>query len=394
MTRLLVAISILLATATAAFAEDIRVFVSNTTNASQYNPAVGPGYVVRPVPHVDLNAIWNPGNQSFTGGFRTDSDVSGGGAFVQFGPEDALAYLPATGQRLRTSAAAQFDFQGSMNGTYWVFPSSASASNNAATLYLGFSAYGVPRNGTFTDNRTRWTVHSVENLTTPDATAFYGYSVSASTVNMQLTRDPAYPNREMVMLANGHTHLNLLFKATGMYRITFRIRGTLVATGQEVSSLLPVYFGVEEWEIPPATITYDDWLLTDFSPQQAADPAISSPNADPDRDGFTNLEEYAFGGDPLVPDAPLLQPRIELIGENSQLHFRRRHNASDLFFTPEATASLAPESQAWSDAGLTEHVQPVPAPDNPEIDTVIFQSALPPGGQSFQRVRVQLTPAP
>ena len=73
MPRLLVAISILLATATAAFAEDIRVFVSNTTNASQYNPTAGPGYVVRPVPHVDLNAIWNPGNQSFTGGFRTSA---------------------------------------------------------------------------------------------------------------------------------------------------------------------------------------------------------------------------------------------------------------------------------------------------------------------------------
>lgn len=392
MPRLLAAISILLATATANFAADIRVFVSNTANASQHNPAVGPGYVVRPAPHVDLNAIWNPGNQSFTGGFRTDDEP--GLAPTQFGPGDAIAYLPATGQRLRTNAAAQYDFQGSMNETYWIFPSSSTSSNNAATLYLGFAAYGVPRNGTFTDNRTRWTVHSVENLTTPDATAFYGYSVSSGTVNMQLTRDPAYPNREMVMLANGHTHLNLLFKAPGMYRITFRIRGTLVATGQEVASLLPVYFGIEEWEIPPATITYDDWLLSEFTPQQAADPAISSPNADPDRDGFTNLEEYAFGGDPLVPDAPLLQPRIEIVGENSRLHFRRRHNASDLLFTPEATTSLAPESQAWSATGLTELGQPVPASDNPEIDTVIFQSALPPGGQSFQRVRVQLTPAP
>jgi hypothetical protein len=37
--RLLVAISILLATATANFARDIRIFVSNTANASQHNPA-------------------------------------------------------------------------------------------------------------------------------------------------------------------------------------------------------------------------------------------------------------------------------------------------------------------------------------------------------------------
>jgi surface-anchored protein len=373
-----------------ASAEDIRVLVSNNAGARAHDPAVGAGYVVRPAPHVDLNVVWNPGNQTFTGGFRTDDETPS----VQYGPEDALAYLPVTGQRQRNNAATQYDFQGAIGDTFWVFPSSAKSSNDAFSLYLGFSAYGVARDGTFTDNRTRWTVHSVENLTTPSATAFYGYSVSAGSVNMQLTLDPAYPNREMTMLANGHAHLNLLFKAPGMYRITFRIRGTLVATGQEVSSLLPVYFGVEEWEIPPATITYDDWRLSDFSPQQAADPAISSQNADPDLDGFTNLEEYAFGGDPLVPDAPLLQPRIELVGEDSQLHFRRRHNASDLLFIPEATTSLAPESQAWSATGLTELGQPVPAPDNPEIDTVIFQSALPPSGQSFQRVRVQLTPAP
>jgi surface-anchored protein len=385
--RLLAFALLLAATASA---QDIRVLVSNTTNASAHHPAVGPGYIVRPAPHVDLNAIWNPGNQTFTGGFRTADETPA----VQYGPEDALAYLPATGQRQRTNAAAQYDFQGAMDDTFWFFPSSASASNAAFTLYLGFSAYGVPRDGTFTTDRIRWTIHSVENLTTPSATAFYGYSVSAGSVNMQLTLDPAYPNREMVMLADGHAHLNLLFKAPGMYRLTFRIRGTLVATGQEVSSLVPVYFGVEEWEIPTATIVYDDWRLAEFSAPQAADPLISGPAADPDGDGFSNLLEYAFGGDPLVSDAPLLQPRIELLGENSLLHFRRRHNASDLIFIPEATHSLAPASQDWSAAGLAESGQPVPAPDNPEIDTVIFQSPVPPGGQSFQRVRVHLAPAP
>ena len=233
-------------------AEDIRVLVSSVAGARAYDPVVGPGYVVLPAPHADLNVVWNAATQTFSGGFRTDSDVSGGGAFVQFGPEDAIAYLPSTGQRPRTNAGAQYDFQGAMGDTFWLYPSSSTPSNSAFTLYLGFSAYGVARNGTFTDNRLRWTVHSVENLTTPAATAFYGYSLSAGNVNMQLTLDPAYPNREMVMLANGHSHLNLLFKAPGMYRVTLRVRGTLVSTGQEVSSLVPVYFGVEQWQIPAA----------------------------------------------------------------------------------------------------------------------------------------------
>ena len=125
-------------------AEDIRVFVSNTTGASQYFPAVGPGYVVRPAPHLDLNVIWNADTQTFSGGFRTDDETP----VVQFGPEDAIAYLPATGQRQRDDDSEQYNFQGAMDATYWTFPSSADASNNAFTLYLGFSAYGVPRNGT------------------------------------------------------------------------------------------------------------------------------------------------------------------------------------------------------------------------------------------------------
>jgi hypothetical protein len=381
---------------TSARAEDIRVLVSHMAGARAHDPVVVPGYVVRPSPHVDLNVIWNATTQTFTGGFLiTDEWIDGvKQPPIQLGLEDAIAYLSPTGRRQRTNTDSQYDFQGAMEDTFWFFPASGSASNTALTLYLGFSAYGVPRDGTFTNNRIRWTVHSVENLTHPDATAFYGYFVSLGTPTMELTRDPAYAGANMEMIANGHLHRDLLFKAPGMYRVTFRISATLAATGQEVSSLLPAYYGIEEWEIPPATITYDDWRLSTFTPQQAADPAISAPNADPDLDGFTNLEEYAFGGNPLVPDAQLLQPRIELASENSLLQFRRRHNASDLVFIPEATPSLAPGSQAWSAGGFTELAPPVPVPDNPGIDTVIFQSALPPGGQSFQRVRVQLTVAP
>ena len=284
-----------------------------------------------------------------------------GGAAVQFGPEDAIAYLPSTGQRQRTSTGTQYDFQGAMGDTYWVFPSGATSANNAFSLYLGFSAYGVPNDGTFTGSgastigRIRWTVHSVENLSTPSATAFYGYSISAGNVNMQLTLDPAYPNREMVLLADGHSHLNLLFKAAGMYRITFRVRGTLVATGQEVSSLIPVYFGVETWQIPsgPAPVTgYEAWKLASFSSTQATDPLVSGLDADPDGDGANNLMEYAFNGNPLIPGVAG-QPQSENLIEGGQeylaIRFQRR-KGDTLSITVESTADLS--AATWSGAGM------------------------------------------
>ncbi|MBU3684334.1 MAG: choice-of-anchor D domain-containing protein [Phycisphaerales bacterium] len=232
-------------------AQDVNVLVSNVAGAATNNPVVGPGYVVRPVPHADLNIVWNAATQTFTGGFRTEDQTP----VVQFAGDKAVAYLPPTGRR---TSAATYPFQGPSGSTYWIFPSSAPSSNGAQTLYLGLSAYGVPNNGTFTalapstTGRIIWNVHSVENLTTPSANAFYGYSVSGGATNVQLTLDPNYPNRELPMLASGHTHLNLLFRAAGMYRVTFRVRGTLVATGQEVSSLVPVYFGIEQWQIPAA----------------------------------------------------------------------------------------------------------------------------------------------
>ncbi len=368
-----------------AAAEDVRVLVSSVAGARVYDPAVGAGYVVLPAPHADLNVHWNAATQTFSGGFRTDSDSSGGGAFVQFGPEDAIAYLPATGQRQRTNSAAQFDFQGALGATYWVFPSATKASNDAFTLYLGLTAYGVAADGTFADNRIRWTVHAVENLTTPAANAFSGYSVSSGTVNMQLTADPAYPAAQMTLLANGHTHLNLLFKAPGLYRVTIRVRGTLAATGEEVSSLVPVYFGIEEWQIPDGTVSYTAWRDTEFNPSQAADPLISGPEADPDLDGFDNLEEFSFGGDPLVPDADLIRPRLQRVDQSWILTVRQRTNASGLTITPQAAASLVDNWRAdlLTPQGQSRNV----ASDIDEFDYLLNGDLT---GQAFLRVQTQL----
>ena len=372
-------------------AGDIRVLVSNVANANQYNPDVGSGYVVLPAPHADLNVVWNATTQTFSGGFMTDSNVNGGGAAVQFGAEDALAYLPLTGQRQRSNAAAQYDFQGAVGDTFWLYPSSAPACNTAFTLYLGFSAYGVQNDGTFTGEgasttgRIRWTVHSVENLTTPAANAFYGYSLSAGNVNMQLTLDPAYPNREMVLLANGngHSHLNLLFKAVGMYRVTFRVRGTLVANGQEVSGLIPVYFGVETWQIPG----YEAWKLASFSSTQAADPMVSGLDADPDGDGANNLMEYAFNGNPLIPGVAG-KPQMENLTEGGQeylaIRYQRRKGDS-LSTTVESTADLS--AVTWLGMGVQVGV---PTPVGMDYEEVVYRAPVSKADapKQFMRVRV------
>ena len=226
----------------------------------------------------------------------------------------------------------------------------------------------------------------MENLTTPAANAFYGYSVSSGTVNMQLTTDPAYPAAQMTLLANGHTHLNLLFKATGLYRVTLRVRGTLAATGEEVSSLVPVYFGIEEWQIPSGTVSYTAWRDTEFNPSQAADPLVSGPEADPDLDGFHNLEEFSFGGDPLVPDADLIRPRLQRVDHSWILIVRQRTNASGLTITPQAAADLY--GGEWRADLLTTDNPPRNVAEGIDEFSYLLNGSL--TDRAFLRVRTQL----
>ncbi len=342
--------------------EDIRVFVSSATGARAHDPIMGPGYVVRPTPHLDLNFIWDATTQTFRGKFQTNDEP--GEASEEYGPGEAIAYLPATGRRQRTNSGSQYEFQGSINDAFWLFPASSSSSNANSTLYLGFSGYGVPNDGTFTTasgsetGRVFVTVHAVENLTTPSATAFYGYATAnlGAVVNMHLTLDPAFASSEMILLADGHSHLNLLFKSPGMYRVTFRVRGTLVATGQEVSSLVPAYFGVETWQIPsgpvPAT-SYEAWKLGKFSSNQAADPLVSGLNADPDGDGANNLMEYAFHGNPLIAGVmgkPQTESLIDGGREYLAIRFQRRKGDNTLSTTVESTTDLL--AVTWSGSGV------------------------------------------
>jgi hypothetical protein len=46
------------------------------------------------------------------------------------------------------------------------------------------------------------------------------------------------------------------------------------------------------------TGNYDSWLLAHFTEAELLNPAISGPNADPDKDGFGNLMEYALALEP------------------------------------------------------------------------------------------------
>ena len=277
----------------------------------------------------------------------------------------------------------------------WIFPSTGQESATTFSPYLGFSAYGVPNNGTFTSvgtsttGRVYWSVHAVENLSNPAANEFYGYDDSLALC----LAPPGYqPSAELPMLANGHGHLNLLFQGPGMYRVTFRVRGILAATGREVSGLIPVYFGVENWQIPsgPAPATgYEAWKLSSFSSSpQAADPLVSGLNADPDGDGANNLMEYAFNGNPLIPGVAG-KPQMENLTDGGQeylaIRYQRRKGDSTLSTTVESTADLS--AVTWSGLGVQMGAGTAVGADYEEV---VYQAPVSKADapKQFMRVRV------
>lgn len=343
-------------------------------------PTVGPGYVVTTTSHADINFLYNSTNSAFSVGFRNDDTG------FQFNGTNAIAYA-VTNQRTTVPAGSQWEFLGPAGGTFWSFPAALNTATNRKSLYLGFAGYGVGTN-LFLSNRFNVRVQSIENLTLPEQGDFFGFETIGGTPVIRLSSSAAYTN-SFSLPVGGHSHINLAFTTNGMFRVWLVASGTLLSTEETIESApLPLYFGIEQWEIPTGHATYTAWRDAEFTAGQIADPLVSGPAADPDADGFANLEEYAFGGEPLVPDAPVLQPRLRRDVNPPVLTSRLRTTATDLAWTVQATTNLSPVVASWSTNGITPYGTQRPIAGLPGMVEVDHQLGTLTNGVGFGRVSV------
>lgn len=90
----------------------------------------------------------------------------------------------------------------------------------------------------------------------------------------------------------------------------------------------------------------DAWLSTYFDAGERTNASISGDLADPDRDGLTNLLEYAFAFNPEA-DSSAVMPKLERVGNNVRLVFPvPRGNVS---YTVQKSTNL----NTWSTSGIT-----------------------------------------
>lgn len=113
--------------------------------------------------------------------------------------------------------------------------------------------------------------------------------------------------------------------------------------------------------------------------------ASSSPAADPDEDGRSNLGEYAFGGNPQIPDPPVQSPSIISVAGSVQWTYARRSNDPSLDYRHQWSGNLVD----W-----TEYPDPVLKilPHSTLADFVIVSVTVPANpseGRRFVRVAAE-----
>ena len=112
----------------------------------------------------------------------------------------------------------------------------------------------------------------------------------------------------------------------------------------------------------------------------------SSPAADPDGDGRSNRAEYAFGGNPGVPDGPVGGQTVSRSGETITWQYARRGDDPGLVFSHQRSVDLT----IWHElvpASVTTSPHPtlagfvvatVVAPADPLDGCEFFRALLPP----------------
>jgi hypothetical protein len=106
-------------------------------------------------------------------------------------------------------------------------------------------------------------------------------------------RDTANPNAQTNFI---HARLN---RASGVLEVVPPHPGTYhihVIAESPVGISRPKQVSIT---VTPNPAFYAHWQQEHFTPAEIADPLVSGPDADPDRDGYDNRLEHALAGDPL-----------------------------------------------------------------------------------------------
>ena len=136
----------------------------------------------------------------------------------------------------------------------------------------------------------------------------------------------------------------------------------------------------------PDLTGFEEFLSGFLSPSEMADPAIAGPLADPDGDGFSNLLEYAFLGNPLINASLITHSTVDSGGLTyPSVTYLQRIPSTDLTYTSQLSGDLA----GW-DEGSSFLIEESSIDQGNGSALVTVRSLTPVSGSNRQFLRVKI----
>ena len=159
---------------------------------------------------------------------------------------------------------------------------------------------------------------------------------------------------------------------------------------------------VDQMVWTPDGPTYESWQSTNFTPVQQADPLISGPDADPNKDGIKNLPAYGAGLPPLAPGGAGLKDVLSAGMSSAGGHLVLSLDLpdplpGDITYLVEDADSLASaswttlgtrsSSTSWSGPGLVTEDTPASGRRRVSVHDIVGQ---PTAVRRFMRLRITM----
>jgi hypothetical protein len=324
--------------------------------------------------HIDIRSTYRPATQDWNWLAITeneDIDLN-----LSFFPARDVAF-PA-GERQVRAAGSQWDFMGVGAGErLWIYLDSS-----LTYSWLGFDDTPAGLQSPL--------AYRLKTVTGPEGGRFSMYRiVSGSPVVFMSTVDGIDGN-DVFQKPAQHTHVSWTFSRKGMWAVDLQVSGFQTGGAPTVAGPTDterLFFAIGNRAM---------WRASAFDSATVMDESVAGMAADADGDGFTNLLEYAFGGNPrahgMFRGNPLVSAEPSYVAVQHEgetyagISFFRRKAAS----LPETGYSVQWQSDdllpdAWENGGVEHSVVSLDS----VWEKVIYRDENPvAGGKRFVRVAV------